>query len=140
MVTADLLARRSRATDPSTGEHRRISGDMPVEARIALTHDIPVWKMRWGGSYAFARTETSFKVEEVEDDSLGGRLDLFAEYHPDTHWTIRLFGKNLTDSPATRTRDIYAGVRGDSGLRYRELRILRSGRYVGLTVQRSFGG
>lgn len=140
VVTADLLARRSRATDPSTGERRRISGDMPVEARISLTHDIPVWKMRWGGSYAFARTETSFKVEEVEDDSLGGRLDLFAEYHPDTRWTIRLFGKNLTDSPATRTRDIYAGVRGDSGLRYRELRVLRSGRYVGLTVQRSFGG
>ena len=46
----------------------------------------------------------------------------------------------LTDSAATRTRDIYAGIRGDGALRYRELRVLRSGRYVGLTVQRSFGG
>ena len=31
-------------------------------------------------------------------------------------------------------------IRGDGALRYRELRVLRSGRYVGLTVQRSFGG
>jgi outer membrane receptor protein involved in Fe transport len=140
VVTADLAARRGRATDPSTGARRHISGDLPVEAKIALTHDIPAWKLRWGGSYAFARTETAFKVEEIEADRLAGRLDLFVEYRPDTRWTLRLFGKNLTDSPATRTRDIYAGVRGDSALRYRELRVLRSGRYVGLTVQRSFGG
>lgn len=140
VVTADLIARRGRATDPSTGERRHISGDLPVEARVALTHDIPAWKLRWGGSFAFARTETAFKVDEVEADRLAGRLDLFVEYRPDARWTLRLFGKNLTDSPATRTRDIYAGVRGDSALRYRELRVLRSGPYVGLTVQRSFGG
>ncbi|UKK83119.1 TonB-dependent receptor [Sphingopyxis sp. BSN-002] len=140
VVTADMMARRSRATDPTTGARRSISGDLPVEAKVAFTHDIPAWKLRWGGSYAFARTETGFKVEEVERDRLAGRLDLFAEYHPDARWTFRLFGKNLTDSAATRTRDIYTGVRGDSALRYRELRVLRSGRYVGLTVQRSFGG
>lgn len=139
VVTADMVARRSRAIDPTTGERRSISGDLPVEARIAFTHDIPAWKLRWGGSYAFARTETGFKVEEVERDRLAGRFDLFAEYHPDSRWTFRLFGKNLTDSAATRTRDIYAGVRGDTALQYRELRVLRSGRYVGVTVQRSFG-
>ena len=140
VVTGDLVARKGRATDPSTGERRHISGDLPVEARVALTHDIPAWKLRWGGGYAFARTETAFKVDEVEADRLAGRLDLFVEYRPDARWTLRLFGKNLTDSPATRTRDIFAGVRGDSALRYRERRELRSGRYVGLTVQRSFGG
>jgi len=140
IVTADLAARRSTATDPTTGARRSISGDMPVEARIAFTHDVPRWKMRWGGGYSLSRVETSFKVEEVERDRLAGRFDLFAEYHPDTHWTFRLFGKNLTDGSALRTRDIYNGSRGESGLRYRELRVLNSGRYVGLTVQRSFGG
>ena len=34
----------------------------------------------------------------------------------------------------------FTPIRGDGALRYRELRVLRSGRYVGLTVQRSFGG
>ncbi|MGC9561733.1 TonB-dependent receptor [Brachymonas sp. M4Q-1] len=140
VVTADFVARRGRATDPATGERRPISGDLPVEARVALAHDIPAWMLRWGGSYAFARTETAFNVEEIEADHLAGRLDLFVEYRPDARWTLRLFGKNLTDSAATRTRDIYAGIRGDGALRYRELRVLRSGRYVGLTVQRSFGG
>lgn len=140
LVTADLLARRSRATDPTTSERRRISGDSPVEAKIAVTHDIPAWKLRWGGSYVVAETETSFKVGETEADRLAGRLDLFVEYKPDARWTLRLFGKNLTDSPATRTRDIYSGLRGGSAFRYREIRTLRSGPYVGITVQRSFGG
>lgn len=140
MITADALARRSRAIDPSTGERRRISGDSPFEATISLTHDIPAWKLRWGGSFVFAERETGFKVREIQTDRLGERLDLFVEYKPDAKWTLRLFGRNLTDSAATRSRDIYAGVRGSSGFRYRDVRTLRSGPYVGVTVQRSFGG
>lgn len=140
LVTADAVARRSRATDPSTGERRRISKDVPFEAKISLTHDIPAWHMRWGGSFAVAEEERSFKIEEVETDRRGGRLDLFVEYKPDARWTIRLFGRNLTDSAAVRTRDIFEGIRGDSAFRYREVRTLRSGRYAGINIQRSFGG
>lgn len=139
VVTADMLARRSRARDPLTGEARRISDDAPFEGRVSFAHDITEWKLRWGGSYSFARSETRFKVDEIETERLGGRLDLFAEYRPDQRWTFRLFGRNLTDSAATRARDIYDGVRGRNPLRFRELRLLRSGRYVGLTIERSFG-
>lgn len=139
IVTGDFVARRSRATDPSTGERRSISDDSPIEAKVAFTHDIPAWKLRWGGSYVVAETETGYKVREVQEDRLAGRLDLFVEYKLDARWTLRLFGRNLTDSPATRTRDIYTGVRGSSGFRYRDIRTLRSGPYVGLSIQRSFG-
>ncbi|ALJ14547.1 TonB-dependent receptor plug domain-containing protein [Sphingopyxis macrogoltabida] len=140
LVTADATARRSRATDPSTGERRRISKDVPIEAKISLTHDLPAWHLRWGGSFVVAEEERSFKIEEIETERLGGRLDLFVEYKPDARWTIRLFGRNLTDSAAVRTRDIYTGIRGDSAFRYREVRTLRSGRYAGINIQRSFGG
>jgi len=139
ILTGDIVARRSRATDPSTGERRRISGEGPVEGKIALSHDIPAWKLRWGGTLVLAETETSYKVREIEADRLGARLDLFVEYKPDANWTFRLFGRNLTDSPATRTREIYTGVRGASPFRYSEIRTLRSGPYVGLTIQRNFG-
>lgn len=140
MVSADALFKRGRVIDPTTGERRKISEDEPVEAKISLTHDIPAWKLRWGGSFAFAEEETSFKIGEIQRDRVGGRLDLFVEYKPDARWTIRLFGKNLTDSPVVRTRDIFTGLRGDSAFKYSDIRTLRSGPYVGINIQRSFGG
>lgn len=140
LINADVTARRSQAVDPSTGERRRISRDIPIEAKLSLTHDIPVWKLRWGATYAFAQEESSHKIGDVQTDRLGGRLDLFVEYKPDVRWTLRLFGRNLTDSAAIRTRDIYAGVRGSSSFRYSDIRTLRSGPYIGLNIQRSFGG
>jgi len=140
LLNADVSARRSRAIDPSTGERRRISKDVPIEAELALTHDIPAWNLRWGAGYAFAQKESSYKVSDIQTDWLGGRLDLFVEYKPDARWTLRLFGRNLTDSAATRNRAVYAGVRGSSAFRYNDIRVLRSGPYVGLNIQRSFGG
>jgi len=140
IISADAIFRRSRVTDPTTGERRQISEDEPVEAKISLTHDIPAWKLRWGGNFAFAEEETSFKIGEVQRDRVAGRLDLFVEYKPDARWTIRLFGKNLTDSPVVRTRNIFTGLRGDSPFKYSDIRTLRSGPYVGINIQRSFGG
>ncbi|MBN8844129.1 MAG: TonB-dependent receptor [Sphingomonadales bacterium] len=140
LVTGDATARRSRATDPSTGERRRISKDLPLEAKVTLSHDIPAWKLRWGGSFTFAEEQRSFKIREIQTDRLGGRLELFVEYKPDSHWTLRLYGRNLTDSPGVRTREIYTGIRGGSAYRYTDVRTLRAGPYVGFEIQRRFGG
>ncbi len=140
LVQANLLYRRSRVEDPATGERRAISGDADFEGRIALTHDLPAQHLRWGLTYVAASEEREFKIDEIEADRLSGRLEAFVEYKPDPNWTLRLFAKNLTDSPAVRTRQIYAGLRGTSPLDYVEKRVLRSGPYVGVTVQRSFGG
>lgn len=140
MLDAQIIARRSRVTDPSTGLKRPISKDTPREAKIWLTHDIAAWHIRWGGSLAFARHKTSYKVSDIQTDALGERLDIFVEYKPNSRWTMRLFGRNLTDSPSVRTREIYRGVRGSSDFRYYDIRNLRSGPYVGLNVQHRFGG
>lgn len=138
-LQANALWRRSRVTDPATGETRRISGDLPLEAGLTLSHDIPSRKLRWGVNYAAKAEETEFKVDEIQNDVISNRVDLFVEYKPSNRWSYRLFTKNLTDSPATRTRYIYDGLRGASSLDYVEKRVLKSGPYVGFTLQRSFG-
>lgn len=134
------LFRKSRVTDPQTGLKRRISDDGPLEATASLTHDIRSLKMRWGVNYAFRTVTSEYKINEVQRDTLSGRVDAFVEYKPDVRWTLRLFGKNLSNSPAIRRRWISQDLRGSSGLNYREDRILRSGRYAGINVQWAFGG
>lgn len=138
-LTGTGLLRDSRVADPLTGESRTISGDLPAEAAVQLTHDLLALQLRWGVGFALHETETSYKVDEVERDAIGDRIDAFAEYKPDTRWTIRVYGKNLTDSATTRTRQVYDGLRGDSSIEYIEQRVLRSGRYFGFNIQRTFG-
>jgi len=134
------LWRHSRVTDPVTGERRRISEDLPIEARVSLTHDIARWHTRWGINYVHAEKETKFKIDEIEIDRIPDRIDAFIEYKPDAAWRLRAFAKNLTNSAAIRTRSIYTGLRGSTPLRYVERRELNSGPYVGFTIQRTFGG
>lgn len=134
------LWRHSRVTDPVTGERRRISEDLPIEAKVSLTHDIARWHTRWGINYVHAEKETTFKIDEVEIDRVPDRVDAFIEYKPDAAWTLRAFAKNLTNSPVIRTRSLYTGLRGLSPIRHIEQRELNSGPYVGFTIQRTFGG
>jgi len=134
------LWRHSRVTDPVTGERRRISEDLPIEAKVSLTHDIARWHTRWGINYVHAEKETTFKIDEVEIDRVPDRVDAFIEYKPDAAWTLRVFAKNLTNSPVIRTRSLYTGLRGLSPIRHIERRKLNSGPYVGFTIQRTFGG
>jgi len=138
-VKANALFRRSRVRDPLTGTRRRISGDEPVKADVSLTYDMPRHGLRMGVNYVVKETETDFKVDEIERDILSDRVDAFIEYKPSSHWTLRVFAKNLTDSPAIRERDIHAGLRGTSGIDYHEVRTLRSGRYFGVNLQWGFG-
>jgi outer membrane receptor protein involved in Fe transport len=138
-LSGDALFRRSRVIDPTTGLPRHISEDKPVEAKASITHDLPRWHLRWGVTYVVGKVKEQFKIDEIQIDRLNDRIDAFVEYKPNRQWTIRLFAANLTDSPSIRTRLAYTGPRNTSGLGYREDRILRSGRYVGVRVQRNFG-
>lgn len=110
-VRASALVRDTRATDPLTHEQRRISGEAPFEGRVSLTQDIPAHRLRFGATYVAEQTETKFKIDEVEEDRLDARLDAWMEFKADARWTLRIFARNLSDTAATRTRDVYAGLR-----------------------------
>ncbi|MBV6425026.1 MAG: hypothetical protein NAOJABEB_02840 [Steroidobacteraceae bacterium] len=143
-ITGGLLKvtsvwRRSRATDPATGTFRRISDDKPLEASAHFSQQLPFWKSRWGIDATLASEEAEYRFDEVKTDSVGARLDIFAEVRPADGWYLRLYVKNLTDRAAERRREIYDGMRGSAPLDYVDTRTLRIGPYVEFTVRKSFG-
>jgi outer membrane receptor protein involved in Fe transport len=138
-VKGNGLFRRSRVRDPLTGAKRSISEDLPVEADVAVTYDLPQQGLRMGVNYVVRKTETSFKVDEIEKDIVSDRVDAFVEYKPTHRWTFRFFAKNLTNSPTVRRREVYSALRGTSAIDYNEIRSLRSGRYFGVNAQWTFG-
>jgi outer membrane receptor protein involved in Fe transport len=139
LFKVSALWRRSEATDPATGTMRRISGDLPLEASVHYSQQLPFGSSRWGVDVTFETEEREYQFDRIQTDSLGTRLDLFAELRPRDGWIVRLDLKNLTDRPAVRSRDIYDGMRGSVPLAYTDVRTLRIGPYVELVVRKTFG-
>lgn len=140
LLRADVVWRRSRVTDPATGGRRRISDEPTVEGTVAFTQDLPAWGVRWGAEAEIGETETDFRFDEVEREREAARFSVFAEVRPTPTWNVRVFAENIGDSIYERRRIRYAGRRGVTALRGIEDRDLRSGPYVGLKIQRTFGG
>ena len=66
-------------------------------------------------------------------------MQAFVEYKPSNEWTIRVFGKNLTQTPSTRDRLIYSGLRNTAPVNLRELRYARNIAMFGINLQYNFG-
>ncbi len=133
------LRRFTEVTDPTTGEKRPISMEMPIEAKVSLTHDVPAWRMRWGTTWTHGNSRASFRFNEIRRDRFPETVDLFVEYNAEADLLLRLSAKNVLDRPVSRVRDRFAGLRNVAPFSYREFRPSLVGAYVGFTVQRTFG-
>lgn len=140
-VTAQgtYLRRFTEVTDPTTGVTRPITLDLPIEAKMSLTHDLPAWRMRWGATWTHGSRRYTFRFNEIRRDHISELVDLFVEYSPEPNLLLRLSGKNVFDRPIYRLRDIYSGPRNVAPYNYLEFRPSLVGAYVGFTVQRTFG-
>lgn len=139
LFKVSALWRRSEATDPATGTKRGISGDVPLDASVQFSQQLPFRASRWGVDVTFESEEREYQFDRIQTDRLGTRLDVFAELRTRDGWIVRLDLKNLTDRAAERSRDIYDGMRGTVPLEYIDIRTLRIGPYVELVVRKTFG-
>lgn len=137
LLTGEAAWGSSSVTDPTTGERRRISGDEPLEGEIHFSQDLPAWRFRWGVDLVLAEEEWEHRFDQVERVGAGTWVAAFAEYAPAPDWRVRLDAGNLTDRRVRRRRELYDGPRGASPPDARDVRALRFGPFVGLTVRRS---
>lgn len=137
-LQASGMVRHSKVTDPATGLHRRISEQEPFDGTITLTHDLPDYGVRWGGTYTLREDEREFRANELERLHDPSRLEAFVEYKPDSQWTLRAFGRRIAQEPTIRERTIYPGLRGAGAPSYVEIRSLNTGAFWGLNIQRTF--
>ena len=128
----------SSVVDPTVGRSRRISNDSPLQATVTLTEDVPSLSLRWGVSYKNNIDTWSYRFNEIQRNNLYPRVEAFAEYKPRPDWLIRLFGRNLSDTPVMRSRLDYVGSRSTGVVSFFEPRPLNFGPSIGINVQRTF--
>ena len=104
LLKADALWRHGRATDPTTGEERAISADLPFEAALHFRQDLARGNVHWGVDVDFADAATEFMFDEVRIERHGTKVNVFVEFEPASAWNVRVYANNLTDRSSQRER------------------------------------
>jgi outer membrane receptor protein involved in Fe transport len=144
-VRGAITWRRSRVTDPVTGEERPISFLHPLDWEIHFTHDLPRWRVNYGidvngvfnGNYNGYR-ETSYRVTEIVTRVQHTFVVFFGEYKPRPNLILRWELQNALGRDFILTRQVYSGPRNTSPLAYVDVRHLRPGPALLLRVRRTF--
>ena len=138
-VQASGLYRFSAVIDPQTHVMRSLSGPLPWDSKIALTQDLPEWKVRLGASYTWPKGNSSWRFNEYQaQHSKAPETEIFAEYKPTPEWLFRGYVRNFLDTYNKRDRFIWVGNRGTTPFLQQEDRRTGYGPQVGLYAQRSF--
>ncbi|MCR5877463.1 TonB-dependent receptor [Phenylobacterium sp. J367] len=131
---------KSRVTDPTTGEKRRISGSRPVEWEASFTQDLPAWKLAFGAEAYGGWRETYYRFNEIQNRKLKTFVVTYVDWKPRPDITVRAEIDNLTERGFRETRYRYGGVRGQAGLEYTDDRDLQVGRYFYVRIRKTLGG
>ena len=136
----DLEARweDSTVTDPVTDMARRFSGQRRYQLEGELRQDLVEAGWAWGVESDYVDRAVAFELDELDIDERGVDVEAFVE-------TTRYFGvkmqltvQNLLDRRFLRDRTVFTGPRGSSPADFREVRDLRRGRSVVLSISGSF--
>jgi hypothetical protein len=139
-LRSSALWRRSRVTDPVTGESRPISEENPVEATIELNQDLPALRMNWGIEFEhIAERETKYRFDEVARESEDAGWTLFVERRIGERWRVRAEATDLFGRDFAENRDKYDGPRSTYPIGEIERRRRVTPGYFSLTFRRSMG-
>jgi len=135
-LTSSMQWRRSRVTDPTTGQSRPISEEKPVEGSIELTQDLPTLRTHWGIELEhIAERKTEYRYDEIKRQSEGMGWTVFVERELGTRWRVRAEATDLFGRGFKETREKYDGPRSTEPLEEIERRQRRSPGFVSLTFR-----
>jgi outer membrane receptor protein involved in Fe transport len=131
--------RRSEVTDPTTHETRGITKLRPFEWELHYIQDLPNLKLSYGVDVCCARTETTYRFNQIDARDLTNFVSPFMEWKPRPDLQFRLEVDYLTFFSYQRTLYQYDGPRGSAPLDYIEHRDPHFGKALFFRIRKSFG-
>jgi outer membrane receptor protein involved in Fe transport len=138
-LTGQATFRRSRVIDPTTGVARAISGLHGSDWEAHFTQGIPRLKATWGFDVLGQWGQRFYRFDEIDTDTMKTYLSLFAEYKPRPDLTFKVELLNATGRGFDHSRLVFDGPRNTTSLAFADFRDLDVGRFVRLTMIKSFG-
>lgn len=137
-LRSSLLWRKSRVTDPVTGQARGISAENPFEGSIGFSQDLPALRVKWGVEFEhLAERETEYRFDRVSREWEDAGWTAFVERELGEHWRLRVEATDLAGRRFTERRENYSGPRSPTSLEELETRNRLSPGSFSLVLRRS---
>ena len=66
-----------------------ISGLRPFEGTVDFSQDLPKWKLTWGGELNVGWSQTYYRFDQIETDTLPLQGEIYVEMRPRPAWSVR---------------------------------------------------
>jgi hypothetical protein len=137
-LKATLTWTDTKVTDPVTGSRRPITGQPGFVGEVHFAEDLPQWKLNVGADAAFNGPDRIYTPFGDQTQGAWGQFSVYAEYRPNSEWSIRGTAGSLPGLRLHQVIDTYAGLKDASPLLYRDTQDLGVPAYVNLQIRRSF--
>ncbi|WP_397404077.1 TonB-dependent receptor plug domain-containing protein [Phenylobacterium sp.] len=117
--------RKSKVTDPVTGQPRRISGQRPFEGQLEITRNLPTLKSTLGMEANLGFEETFYRINEIRRVEEAPLIKFIWDWTPRPDLLMRFQLENITARERVRTRTVFVGARSAGLVDFRERRSTR---------------
>lgn len=131
--------RRSRLTDPVTGDDRPFDFSRPRNVEIDFRHDVAGTDWAWGAGFRNTSFTPYHRLAEVGlDYAIRNNLRLFIEHKDVFGLAVQARWNNMLEGGTVLDRTVYTGPRGSSPVLFTESRRRALGQIFNFTVKGSF--
>ncbi|MBU6442325.1 MAG: hypothetical protein KGR48_00315 [Alphaproteobacteria bacterium] len=110
-VSSNSVWRHSWISDPVTGREHSLSGEIPQETQLSLTHAMPQQHLTWGLNGTLGAQTSYYQAAELSTVTSSGSFGAFVQYDPGP-FSLRFHVDGLAGT--TDRRDIfYSGSRAN---------------------------
>ena len=109
-ISSQATLRQSRIRDPITGQTRRLSGEVPREAGVKLTHKDDRHHLQWGVTGNLATKQSFYQPAQVTALRTDSGVGAFVAYNPGKY-TVSLNASGLIGGTRSQTDTFYIGSR-----------------------------
>jgi hypothetical protein len=135
----NATARKSRVTDPTTGEHRQITKVRVLDGDASYTQDFPSLNSTLiVESGTFGAKDRQYLVSEIQTVVEMATSKITWLYHPRPDLTVAVAVENFGSKERVRRREIYAGPRSLGQVATRELRSAELDPWFSLRLRKTF--
>lgn len=140
LLTASLSVEDSKITDPFLGTDRRFQFHMRGSNSFGFRHDIPRWRMNWGGFWSnrFDGNNKRFDIDDIELAAGDPYPTMFVEYVSQRGTAYRFDAARLFNGLGCRERQRFVGRISSGILEEIEDRCSGSGRTLTFKVSGTF--
>jgi hypothetical protein len=131
--------RFSSVTDPTTGEKRPISGQLPIDGDLHFSQDLPNWKMKWGVDANLGNLQRYYRFNEIDSYRIGAYDTVYVERRLPRHMSLRFELDNAGSRPLQIARQVYNGPRNTSTLDYTDFQDRKFGLEFYTRLRINFG-